>query len=188
MDGTVFLPRPAPVALPAHPQTCGLPVPALVAASGERASVRFLEYAATVGRGFCMHRRTLLHAIGGLATLPTLGACVRVAPLENVQDAAFVGEASLPRRTEQIKRAGASLGWVMEQQQPGLMRGTLNLRTHQAVVDVPYDARRFSIRYVSSTDLDYSGGAAQHGNPMIHRNYNSWIENLEHKISAESAI
>ncbi len=137
-----------------------------------------------------MHRRTLLHAIGGLATLPALGACVRVAPLENVQDAAFVGEASLPRRAEQIKRAGASLGWVMEDQQPGLMRGTLNLRTHQAVVDVPYDARRFSIRYVSSTDLDYSGNVAaqNHGGPMIHRNYNGWIENLEHKISAESAI
>ena len=137
-----------------------------------------------------MHRRTLLQAMGGLTTLPALGACVRTAPLHNVQDAAFVGQASLPQRAEQIKRAGASLGWVMEERQPGLVRGTLNLRTHQAVVDVPYDARRFSIRYVSSIDLNYGGDAArQNGKgPLIHSNYNGWVENLEHKISAESAI
>ena len=137
-----------------------------------------------------MNRRTLLQAVGGLATLSALGACTRLAPVYNVQDAAFVGQAPLPRRAEQIKRAGASLGWVMEEQQPGLMRGTLNLRTHQAVVDIPYDARRFSIRYVSSTDLNYSGNVAsqKYNGPMIHPNYNGWIENLEHKISAESAV
>ena len=136
-----------------------------------------------------MHRRTLLRAIGGLTTLSALAACVRTAPLHNVQDAAFVGVAPLPRRAEQIKRAGASLGWVMEERQPGLMRGTLNLRTHQAIVDVPYDASRFSISYVSSTDLNYSGSAAsQAGGSMIHPNYNGWIENLEHKISAESSF
>ncbi len=76
-----------------------------------------------------------------------------------MRDAAFVGQASLPQRAEQIKRAGASLRWVMQEQRPGLMRGTLNLRTHQAVVDVPYDTRRFSIHYVSSIDLNYSGTA-----------------------------
>ena len=107
-----------------------------------------------------MHRRTLLQAMGVLTTLSALAACVRVAPLRNVQNAAFAGEASLPQRAEQIKRAGASLGWVMEGLQPGLMRGTLKLRTHQAVVDVLYDAHRFSIRYVSSTNLNYSGPVA----------------------------
>ena len=137
-----------------------------------------------------MNRRTLLQAIGGLTTLSALGACVRVAPLHNVQDAAFAGEAPLPQRAVQIKRAGALLGWVMEERQPGLMRGTLNLRTHQAVVDVPYDARHFSIRYVSSSDLDYSANGGSRGNngPVIHNNYNGWVEYLEQKITAESAI
>ena len=136
-----------------------------------------------------MHRRALLRAIGGLAPLLALEACARTAPLHDVQDAAFVGVARLPQRAEQIKRAGTSLGWIMQEQRPGLMRGTLNLRTHQAVVDVPYDTRRFSIRYVSSTDLNYSGpvSSQDRGGAKIHRNYNGWIENLEHKISAESS-
>jgi hypothetical protein len=69
----------------------------------------------------------------------------------------------------------------MEPQGPGLMRGMLNLRTHQAVVDIPYDTQRFSIRYVSSSNLDYDGNA-------IHRNYNSWVQNLQNAIVAQPAV
>ena len=68
----------------------------------------------------------------------------------------------------------------MEPQAPGLVRGTLNLRTHQAVVDIPYDTQRFSIRYVSSSNLDYDGR-------VIHRNYNSWVQNLQNAIMAQPA-
>jgi len=66
----------------------------------------------------------------------------------------------------------------MAAQGPGAIRGTLNLRTHQAVVDIPHDTQRFGIRYVSSSNLDYDGTG-------IHRNYNSWVQNLQNAIMAQ---
>ena len=69
----------------------------------------------------------------------------------------------------------------MEPLAPGLVRGTLNLRAHQAVVDIPYDAQRFGIRYLSSSNLDYDGRS-------IHRNYNSWVQNLQNAIMAQPAV
>ena len=119
-------------------------------------------------------RRTLaLSAVLAAA----LGACARTAPVQE-GSGEFVGQATLAQRADEIRRAGASLGWIMEQQRPGQMRGTLNLRSHQAVVDIPYDTRRFAIRYASSTNLDYNGA-------VIHRNYNSWVQNLQNAIMAQ---
>ena len=132
-----------------------------------------------------MERRTLLRAAGGwtLAGFGTVGlsACGRSAPVLNVEGASFQGRAPLRRRAEQIKRAGAGLGWAMQDVYPGLIRGTLNVRSHQAVVDVPYTQTTFSVRYASSNNLDYSGSG-------IHKNYNSWVKNLEQRITAESAV
>ena len=98
-------------------------------------------------------------------------------------DASGGGEGQQPAlgMADQIRRAGAGLGWRMEPQGAGLMRGTLDLRTHQAVVAIPYDTQRFSIRYVSSSNLDYDGRA-------IHRNYNSWVRNLQNAIMAQPAV
>ncbi len=136
-----------------------------------------------------MERRSVLRGLGIVLTTGIAG-CARTAPLRDVQDAAFVGDAMPSRRAEQIKRAGAGLGWIVQEQQPGLMRATLNLRTHQAVVDIPYDRTRFSIRYVSSKDLDYSpdGTAPGYRGTVIHSNYAGWIDNLEKRIIAESAV
>ena len=129
-----------------------------------------------------MERRALLRGAGGWALAgfgaAALSACARSEPVQNVEGASFQGRAPLRQRAEQIKRAGAGLGWVMQDVYPGLIRGTLNLRTHQAVVDIPYDARRFSIRHVSSSSLDYDG-------QIIHRNHNSWVQNLQNAIVAQ---
>lgn len=108
-----------------------------------------------------------------------LAACARTAPIQG-GGGEFAGRAGLSQRGDQIRHAAAALGWRTEAQGPGLMRGTLNLRTHQAVVDIPYDTRRFNIRYVSSTNLDYDGA-------VIHRNYNSWVQNLQNAIVTQSA-
>lgn len=110
-------------------------------------------------------------------TLAALGACARTAPIQE-GGGEFIGRGTMAQRADQIRRAGAGLGWRIEQQGSGLMRGTLNLRTHQAVVDIPYDTQRFSIRYVSSANLDYQNG-------LIHKNYNSWVQNLQNAILAQ---
>jgi hypothetical protein len=107
-------------------------------------------------------------------------ACARTAPIEE-GGGEFIGPGTLSQRADQIRRAGAGLGWRMEPQGPGLVRGTLNLRTHQAVVDIPYDTRRFSIRHASSSNLDYDGR-------VIHRNYNGWVRNLRNAIMAQPAV
>ena len=58
--------------------------------------------------------------------------------------------------------------------------GTLILRTHTAVVEIPYSATSYSIRYRSSIDLNEAGG-------KIHKNYNSWVQNLTHGINGQLA-
>ncbi|WP_207538038.1 hypothetical protein [Sabulicella rubraurantiaca] len=123
-------------------------------------------------------RRTLLLLA---LTLPAIAACGRQAALVSEVDGEFQGPGNLSDRALQIRRAGASLGWSMSDFQPGLMRGTLNLRSHQAVVDIPYDRNRFRIRYVDSTNLNASAGT-------IHPNYNSWVQNLRNAIMRESAM
>jgi hypothetical protein len=81
-----------------------------------------------------------------------------------------------------IKRAGNALGWAMLDEAPGKMTGTLRLRTHVAVVGVDYDPSKYSIRYKDSTNLRYD---AETG--VIHKNYNSWIQNLDAAIQRELA-
>ncbi|MXP64236.1 hypothetical protein E0493_12865 [Roseomonas sp. M0104] len=129
-----------------------------------------------------MTRRGLAGFLGllGVAGLGLAG-CARTAPIYNVSHADFVGSAPLAVRSEQIRRAGAGLGWIMEDEAPGVIRGTLNLRTHQAVVQITYTPTDFSLRYVDSTNLNYDGA-------MIHRNYNGWIQRLEQHIIAQSAV
>ena len=119
-------------------------------------------------------RRGLVVSTLGAAAV---AACARTAPIQD-GGGEFIGPGTLSQRADQIRRAGAGLGWRMEPQAPGLVRGTLNLRAHQAVVDIPYDAQRFGIRYLSSSNLDYDGRS-------IHRNYNSWVQNLQNAIMAQ---
>jgi hypothetical protein len=77
-----------------------------------------------------------------------------------------------------INRAGASLGWKIEPAGPGAMVGTLNLRTHTAVVDIRYDTKAYSIKYKDSKDLRYDG-------KTIHRAYNGWVQNLDKAIRTQ---
>jgi hypothetical protein len=109
-----------------------------------------------------------------------LAAC-RTAPIYNVESEKFVGTAPLDERTAQIKRAGAGLGWVMEEVRPGVIQATLNIREHQAVALIDYTPTTFSIHYKNSVNLKYDGN-------QIHSNYNGWIQNLERAIVAQSSV
>ena len=101
-------------------------------------------------------------------------------PIQNVNDATVVSTS--PVKIAQVKSAimvaGTSLGWKMAEVNPGLIQGTLILRKHTAVVDIPYSAAKYSIVYKSSINLDEKDG-------QIHKNYNSWVQNLSKKIGTE---
>lgn len=113
----------------------------------------------------------------------TLGC--KVAPIHNVTNAPFVTSTKSPSMseiTDAIKRAGAGLGWAMREQQPGKIVGTLNLRTHTAVVNVDYDTLTYSINYADSSELKYDASKG-----TIHKAYNGWIENLSNAIRVQLA-
>ncbi len=130
-------------------------------------------------------RRQLIRTVTSLAALAggaaALAACTRTQPIQNVEGREFIGPGTLAQRANQIRRAGAGRGWQMQEIRPGLIRGTLVLRDHLAVVDISYDTQRFSIRYADSRNLLYDGTS-------IHRNYNSWVQNLANDIVAQPPV
>jgi len=68
-----------------------------------------------------------------------------------------------------IHRAGAALGWHIQDTGPGHIVGTLHLRDHVAVVDIAYDTKSHSIKYKDSGNLQYNADKRE-----IHKNYNGW--------------
>ena len=103
------------------------------------------------------------------------------APVRNVDSAMIAGETSIANVEKAIVRAGSGLGWMMSKKSDGHILGKLALRSHLAVVDITFNKSSYSINYVNSEGLKYSGG-------KIHTNYNGWIENLEKAINIQLSI
>ena len=92
------------------------------------------------------------------------------------------GTLTMPEIKKAIMTAGAGLGWQVKEESPGHLVGTLHLRTHTAVVDIPYSTETYNITYKSSSNLLYD---PEDG--TIHSNYNGWIENLDKAIKTQLA-
>lgn len=119
------------------------------------------------------------------ACFALLAVGCRIAPIYNVSgDAVQSNKPNLTMGDVQkaITRAGATLGWQMEDAGPGHMIGTLHLRNHVAVVDITYDTKSYSIKYKDSTNLQYDASKGE-----IHKNYNGWVQNLENGIRVQLA-
>lgn len=118
-----------------------------------------------------------------LVTLAVTG-CATV-PIMSVDSAPVPTVAGKPMTQEQVRaaivRAGGALGWQMKDDGPNKMVATLMLRTHQAVVEIPYSSTSYSIKYRSSINLDESNG-------NIHKNYNGWIQNLNKGINTQLGL
>jgi hypothetical protein len=115
--------------------------------------------------------------------LVAIAGC-RVEQVMTVENAALNSPASATddEISKAIRLAGTTLGWQMIQQGPGQIEGTLRLRRHDAVVNVSYDRKAFSIRYKNSSNLNYSASEG-----TIHSNYNGWVTNLKNAIQANVA-
>jgi hypothetical protein len=119
-----------------------------------------------------------------LATLAlafALAGCT-TAPILNVSEAPANSASGKPLSRDQVRtaivRAGASLGWQMKDESPNMLVGSIMLRNHTAVVEIPYSANNYSVKYRSSTNLNEANG-------NIHKNYNGWIQNLTRGINAQ---
>jgi len=119
-----------------------------------------------------------------VAAAIALTACNSIAPIQNVENVPVSSSSNKPLTPAEVRgaivRAGAGLGWIMKDAGPGMINGTLLLRTHTAEVQIPYSATSYGIVYRSSINLQESGG-------KIHRNYNGWVQNLNRGINAQLA-
>jgi hypothetical protein len=115
---------------------------------------------------------TVVFALAGCNTVPIL----------NVDSAAATNAAGKALTRDQVRgaivRAGAALGWQMKDEGADSLTGTIQLRNHTAIVEIPYSSAGYSIRYRSSVNLEEAGG-------KIHKNYNGWIQNLTRGINAQ---
>lgn len=117
------------------------------------------------------------------ACFALLAVGCRIAPIYDVNgDAIMSSKADLTMSdvSKAIHRAGAGLGWQIEDAGPGHIIGTLHLRDHVAVVDITYDIKSYSIKYKDSSNLQYNADKRE-----IHKNYNGWIQNLENGIRTQ---
>lgn len=85
---------------------------------------------------------------------------------------------SLDQIQAAIMKGSIQKGWVPSVIKPGLVEASIQVRTHQAVVTIPYTQADYDIVYKSSQNLDENGG-------KIHRNYNRWVANLSASIQEE---
>jgi hypothetical protein len=122
-------------------------------------------------------------AVIGAVVAVGLGACT-VAPIYSVSNSATTTASGKTPQASQVRQAiisaGSALGWRIVDAGPGRLEGTLVLRTHTAVVDIPYSAATYSIKYKRSEGLQETDGT-------IHKNYNGWVQNLDRGIRSALA-
>src|SRR5262245_16310772 len=123
-----------------------------------------------------MVRDVLKKCATPFVALVLLTACNQTAPVREIgPEPISPPAASMDVVQKAILKAGAGLNWQMKQVGPGRIEGTLKLRVQTAVVDITYGTKNFGIRYKDSSELKYDG-------TNIHRNYNSWVDNLARQI------
>ena len=103
---------------------------------------------------------------------------VKDAPVQTASGKAL----SMDDVRKEIIAAGIAAGWQMAASKPGEIIGTLNIRSHQAVVSIPYTTKTYSILYKESTNLKYDEKAQ-----TIHENYSGWIQRLDGAIRTRLA-
>ncbi len=77
-----------------------------------------------------------------------------------------------------ILSACSRRGWYPKEIKPGLIEASIQVRSHTVVVDIPYTAKEFQIKYKNSVNLITRSG-------KIHRNYNKWVATLRKDIDLE---
>jgi predicted small lipoprotein YifL len=116
----------------------------------------------------CRSRGSLFGAVPLLLIAFAVAGCGRTATLYQPPRVAF-----FPMDTAAVEHAIVTgmvrRRWVASREGPGSILGTLHLRDYTVVVRITYT------KYSRKAD----------GTEIIHKNYNSWIDNLTRDIDAE---
>ena len=122
---------------------------------------------------------TSIKAALAAAAALALAGCVRVAPIYQLDTVPVTPSSAKSLSSAQVRTAiitaGTGLGWRIADAGPGRLEGTLTLREHIAVVEIPYSGSSYAIRYKRSTNLNEANG-------QIHSNYHGWVQNLDRAI------
>ena len=100
--------------------------------------------------------RLLSGMIVACLVVAVVAGCRGSGQIYNVKDApvqtATGKEPSMEDVQKAIIQAGVGLGWTMAVVKSGEIMGTLNVRSHQAVVTIPYTTKTYSILYKDSNN------------------------------------
>jgi len=107
--------------------------------------------------------------------LPATAQAARVQPIENIENASIPSGLDMASVRNAIIEGCGARNWVAKEIEDGELQCTVQVRSHTAVVDINYNTENYSITYAHSVNLKYKDG-------KIHRNYNSWVQNLNGDI------
>ena len=112
------------------------------------------------------------------ALLAVTGCSSRQVQVYNVNNAAVPDGMSLADVKRSILQGCEARGWVCKDVDEDTIQGSIWVRgKHFAQVDIDYASDAYSIQYSDSKELMYDGGENS-----IHKNYNSWVMNLNGDI------
>lgn len=117
-------------------------------------------------------------------TALTVVACQRTMPVYNVEHQSFpmaVENLTNDKIRTAIIHAGGLRGWIISERTDGVLEAVITPRRHMAKVQITFDRKGFSIQYLDSNELLYNG-------VKIHRNYNTWVKNLQNDILREVTL
>ena len=103
----------------------------------------------------------------------------RQVPLVDPDPIAVPAGVTAEQVNKAIKAALVGRGWQVSGEQPGKILSTLHLREHMAKIELAYDQKAVTIRYLDSGELLY---AEKKGQRVIHRNYLNWVQNVVNDI------
>jgi hypothetical protein len=118
-----------------------------------------------------------------LVLIIVLQGC-RTAPLYN--PSIEFTNTNINKVEEAILTGLANRQWLIKKDHPNMIIGILNLREHQATIQISYTPHSYAIHYMNSKELLYE--RKSNGNEVIHKNYNSWIKYLVNDINTLLAI
>jgi len=127
-------------------------------------------------------KKNLLLGLVSIAIMLTLSAC-GTSQIQNVPAQPITEQVSDVDVFKAIYKAGMARGWEMHKISDGLIEATYARRGFTVTISINYNATSYSISYKSSEGLKYDPDSN-----TIHRNYNSWIQNLKRQINGELAL
>lgn len=133
-------------------------------------------------------KNLLIASLFTLMSLVAQPAAARTGvPLINPPPVSIASASGKAVTLEQVRGAilagAVGKGWQPSDAGPGKITANILVRgKHRVVLDIAYSTSQFTITYRESVNLDYE---MIDGKPMIHPNYNRWVQNLIQGIRVE---